>query len=229
MLKTLRLSGWTIATATTAIALSIQPSLAATLFEAKLDGLQVVSPDFPDGVPTDASGLAMFELNEDQTELSYLIDLEGVTLKPEQSDRTGPNDVTKIHIHVGEFGNNGPHTLNIFGLPSEDDADLTVDFENGILQGIWGDSDAINPATGELFDPTVGGTTKQLSSFVDELLDDGLYLQIHTIAFDSPTIPGELRGQIEATATTAVPEPAITAGLLLVAGSWLTLRQRPKR
>ena len=226
MLKPLWLSGWAIATAATTVAISARPAAAATLFTAELDGFQVVSPDFPDGIPTEASGFATFELNEAQTELTYFIDLDGVNLKPNQSDRTDPSDVTKIHIHVGEFGGNGPHTLNIFGLPSEDDADLVVDFENDTLQGTWDDGDAFNPVTGELFDPTVGGTTKQLSSFVDELLADGLYLQVHTVEFDSPTVPGELRGQITAA---SVPEPSTAVGMLLIAGGFLSSRRLKKR
>ncbi|MEO1300099.1 MAG: CHRD domain-containing protein [Cyanobacteria bacterium J06636_16] len=223
MLKPLWFSGWAIAAATTAIASTAIPAAAATLFTAELDGLQVVSPDFPDGIPTDASGFATFELNEAQTELTYFIDLDGVNLKPDQSDRTDPSDVTKIHIHVGEFGSNGPHTLNIFGLPREDDTDLIVDSENGVLQGIWDDGDAINPETGELFDPTAGGTTKQLSSFVGELFANGLYLQVHTVEFDSPTVPGELRGQIEAA---SVPEPSAAVGVILLASGLLASRRR---
>ncbi|MGF1523677.1 MAG: CHRD domain-containing protein [Leptolyngbyaceae cyanobacterium] len=226
MLKPLWFSGWTIAAVSTTIATATQPASAATLFTAELDGLQVVSPDFPDGVPTDASGFATFELNEEQTELAYFIDLDGVNLKPEQSDHTDLSDVTKIHIHVGESGSNGPHTLNIFGLPSEDDADLVVDFENVTLQGTWDDGDAINPETGELFDPTLGGTTKQLSSFVDELFADGLYLQVHTVEFDSPTVPGELRGQIEAA---SVPEPSAAIGIFLLAGSLFSSRLSGKK
>ena len=92
------LSGFAIATATTTVAIAAPSSSAATLFTAELDGLQVVSADFPAGIPTDASGFATFELNEEKTELTYSIDLEGVTLKPNQSDRTDPSDVTKIHL-----------------------------------------------------------------------------------------------------------------------------------
>lgn len=221
MLKLLRRSGLTGAIATTAIAASATASTAATLFQTELNGLQVVSPEFPNGIPTMASGTATFALNDAETALIYEIDLDGVTLKPQQADRTDLSDVTKIHIHVGEFGNNGPHVLNIFGLPREDDADLTVDYAQGILSGIWDDGDAINPSTGELFDPTAGGTTKLFSNFVDELKTGGLYLQVHTVEFDSSTVPGELRGQIEATEPASVPEGSTVAGILLVAGGLL--------
>ena len=226
MLDRYWLPGFAIASTAAAIAVVAEPARAATLFTAELDGLQVVSSDFPSGIPTTASGFATFELNDEQTALTYIIDLDGVTLKPNQADRTDLSDVTKIHIHAGELGSNGPHTLNVFGLPREDDADLVVDFANGILQGTWDDGDAINPDTGELFDPTAGGTTKLLSSFVDELLAGGLYLQVHTVEFDSPTIPGELRGQLVPNDTTAVPEPSIVMGLMLGAVGWLKLRDR---
>lgn len=221
MRKSLGRFGLAIAVTTAAIATTATASTAATLFQTELNGAQVVSPEFPNGVPTMASGTATFSLNDDETALTYEIDLDGVTLKPQQADRTDLSDVTKIHIHVGEVGNNGPHVLNIFGLPREDDADLTVDYTQGILSGIWDDGDAINPSTGTLFDPTAGGTTKLLSNFVDELKTGGLYLQVHTVEFDSPTVPGELRGQIEAAAPAVVPEGSTTAGILVIAGGLL--------
>ena len=215
MIKQIALSG---AAAALAFSGLTESALAATMFRAVLDGAQVAVPG---GVTTPASGWASFELNEDQNELRYTIDLDGLVLKPDISDRTAANDVTKIHIHFGAPGNNGPHTLNIFGLPREDDDDLGLDLSEGILTGIWDDGDAINPDTGSLFDPTMGGTTKTLSSFVDELIAGQLYLQVHTVASDQAGTPGEIRGQIE-----SVPEPATVLGLMLTAGVGLgTLRK----
>lgn len=183
----------------------VNPAHAATQFRVNLDGSQVV----PSSSST-ASGFATFELNEDQTALDYFIQLEGVSLKPDLTQRTQPQDVNKIHLHFGEAGSNGPHVLNIFGLPSEDDDDLVIDFEAGTLSGTWDNSDAINPETGELFDQSGMGTTKLLSNFIDELLGNQLYIQVHTVEFPDP---GAIRGQIA-----GVPEPSSLLGLSLVFG-----------
>lgn len=199
------------------LTLAIAPlGASAATFTATLEGGQVVSPNFADGVPSAARGTATFELSDDLTSLAYEIQLDGVVLKANIENRTEGSDVTKIHIHQGDRGVNGPHVLNIFGLPSEDDADLAVDFGNGILTGLWTDEDAFDE-NGVLFDPTGEGTTKQLSSVLDQLQAGDLYLQIHTNNFDGL----ELRGQI-----TPVPEPAMTLGLAAVAGLSFYTRRR---
>lgn len=194
---------------------SLPVAAEAATFTAELEGAQVVSPNFPTGVPSSASGFATFELNEDQTALEYVIQLEGVTLKEDIGDRTEGNDVTKIHIHTGAFGTNGPHALNIFGLPSEDDDDLVVDFEAGVLMGTWDDSDAFDDL-GNLFNPGAEGTTKTLASSLAALMSGNLYLQVHTNNFDGL----EIRGQI-----TSVPEPGAVLGLAAVAGLGIRLRR----
>ena len=155
-----------------------------------LEGSQVVPP-------TDslATGVARVELSQDGEELKYFINLEGLDLVEEPSQRTDPNDVTKIHFHFGAPGSNGPHVLNVFGLPSEDDGNLVVDYDAEVLRGKWDDRDAIDPTTGELFDQSADGTTKLLSDFVDQLLEGNLYIQVHTVQFPDP---GEIRGQIPA-------------------------------
>lgn len=215
MLITRYLSGSAVA-----LVLGVAPVAAeAAVFTATLEGDQVVSPNFPTGVPSAASGLATFELNEDGTALSYEIQLSGVTLKADSGDRTDGNDVTKIHIHRGESGTNGPHVLNIFGLPSEDDDDLVVDFSSGILTGVWTDADAFDDA-GLLFNPDAPNTTKTLSSALEDLQSGDLYIQVHTNNFDGL----ELRGQIE-----SVPEPAMALGLAAVAGLGLYTRRKSEK
>lgn len=204
-----------LAGATMALVVGTMPAAIASAFTATLEGDQVVSPNFPDGVPSNASGFATFDLSEDETALTYEILLEGVVLKPDASDRVAANDVTKIHIHQGERGDNGPHGLNIFGLPSEDDADLVVDYDNGVLTGQWTDLDAFD-GDGALFDPSSPGTTKQLSTVLEALKAGELYVQVHTNDFDGL----ELRGQI-----TPVPEPTALLGLTAIAGLGLYCRR----
>lgn len=181
---------------------------AGLIFQADLDGPQVVPP-----TASTATGTAVLTLNEAGTELSYTIQLFGLDLEPIPANRVDANDVTKIHIHLGAPGSNGPHTLNIFGLPSEDDGDLVVDYVNEVLSGVWDDSDA-GPG------PYTPGDTKPLTSFLPELLAGDLYIQIHTVGLPSP---GEIRGQI-----LPVPEPASLAlwGLASICGAVALRRKR---
>ena len=191
------------------------PVHSATIsFKANLDAAQVVSN--PNS--SSAKGLAKFVLNSELNQLSYVLSLDGLDLKPVLGNRTEFNDVNKIHLHAGASGQIGPHVLNVFGLPSEDDQDLVVDFKNENLSGIWDDGDAIDPLTGQAFDQTVGGTTKFLSNFIEELKEGNLYLAVHTAGFNGGVA---IRGQIE-----RVPEPSTLLSTIAVATFGLMLRKR---
>ncbi|NEQ53382.1 MAG: CHRD domain-containing protein, partial [Leptolyngbya sp. SIO3F4] len=161
-------------------------------FLALADGEQVVQ----DETITDstASAIVNFILAEDGSGLAYKIQLNGLNLKEDPLNRTESNDVTKIHFHVGAPGTNGGHTLNIFGLPSEDDDDLFVDYENGIITGIWEDRDAkdLNGDGDTDDDPE----SKPLSDFLEALEAGELYIQVHDVASDQLGTPGAVRGQI---------------------------------
>lgn len=199
---------------------AVSPASAATFFRAELDGSQVVP-----STPSEATGFATFTLNEAENQLEYFIKLSGLTLKPEASDRVESQDVNKIHLHVAPVGVNGPHVLNIFGLPSEDDDDLIVDYGAGTLSGIWTDSDATDLNGDGLF--TAPNETKPLTGFIDDLKAGKLYVQVHTNEFDTPTgFPGELRGQITPLSNVSVPEPGTVIGLSVVAGAGVLLRRK---
>ncbi|MEM9807465.1 MAG: CHRD domain-containing protein, partial [Cyanobacteria bacterium P01_D01_bin.56] len=90
-------------------------------FVALADGEQVVQDESI--TDSTASAIVTFILAEDGSRLDYKIQLTGLNLKEDPASRTDLNDVTKIHFHEGVPGANGGHTLNIFGLPSEDDND----------------------------------------------------------------------------------------------------------
>ena len=83
--------------ATTSIALATVGTAQAATFTTNITGDQVVP-----GTGSSATGVGVFTLNEDETELAYTLSLEGVDLKADS--RTAPADVNKIHIHVAPAG-----------------------------------------------------------------------------------------------------------------------------
>lgn len=168
-------------------------------FEAQLDASQVVSH----ATTTTGTGFATFALSSDQSQLAYTLSLNGLNFEQTAANRTNASDVTAIHLHTGSAGATGFHTLNIFGNPSEDDADLVVDFANNTLSGIWDDGDAIDSSTGMPFNQTAGGSTKFLADFIDELENNDLYLAIHTFGEGGSVA---IRGQVN-----SVPEPGSQA------------------
>ena len=150
-------------------------------YVAELSGAQVVPP-----VAENTGGIALLWLNPRRTRLYYWLLLDGVDIKDDFGARTAPNDVTQIHFHLAAPGANGPHALNVFGPPSEDDLDLRVYPALELVTGAWDDSDAFVMMPGI-------GDTRRLSDHLGDLRDGNLYLQVHT---NRNPRPGELRGQI---------------------------------
>ena len=185
---------------------------AVTLFRANLTPEQVIPGNAapandPDGDP--ARGIATLRLNDAMTELAYTIqlfnvDVVGLGLTPDTAD-----DINAIHIHTAPVGANGPHVLNIFGMPgiglgdNDGDASIVAVGNTVLITGLWTDADATA-------DQGIGGSTKLLSASLDELFAGNLYFQLHSNTFTSANGTGILRGQIN-----AVPEP-ITATLGLM-------------
>jgi len=161
-------------------------------FEAKLQGKQQTVPEERGG----GHGKASFWLIEEANEpaLQYTIEVSK-NLYIEEAKGTG-DLITKIHLHSQDPGVAGPHVLNIFGAPSEDDKHLTVDKDARTFSGIWDDGDA--------FDVGSNGRTPNdsvaLNDFdtltgqipLDGLCDGKLYVNIHSEKHG----PGALRGQI---------------------------------
>lgn len=183
---------------------------AQTLFEARLDASQVVSTTST----TTATGFATFQLSADESQLDYQLLLDGLDLKP--SDRTSETDVVAIHLHSGAAGTPGPHVLNIFGAPSEDDDDLAINFPGNSLGGSWDDGDVVDPTPAG---QSMGGTTKFLSNFIDELNAGNLYLAVHNYNGMPGAGDVAIRGQL-----IRVPEPGSVA--LLLMGCCLLSRRR---
>lgn len=156
-------------------------------FEAKLQGFQQT-------VPTEKGtghGKAKFWLVEDGTALKYEIELSNnyiVTWNGQTSKGNGGDTITKIHLHNNVPGVAGPHVLNIFGAPSEDDADLNVDVDARTFTGKWDDGDANDlPPAGPSPNDSVAFSDKK-----SELCAGNLYVNIHSVEHG----PGTLRGQI---------------------------------
>jgi hypothetical protein len=168
----------------------------------------------------DASGEAFFTLNSARSELRYSLTIHGLKLKPIAASRTEPDDVAGIHLHLNVPGTIGPHILNIFGWPAEEDADAVFDYEHQSIFGIYDVSDAsINPATGEPYLQNLPLTSKIIYDWLDQLDEGKLMLAVHTVAtgFSVMAIHGHIHQ--------VVPEPG-TVGLLLSALTWFILRRR---
>lgn len=176
---------------------------------------------------TDAYGIATFELDltPGAPKLFYHLTLFNLDL---QSEVTGihlhsghlppsgsitDNSNGRVTKHTGADGPNGPHLLNIFGAPRQDDADLIVDFATNSLSGIWDNSD-LNLGGDGLRDPidSVG-----IAAGIDFLITEEVYIQIHSNAFPAPNT-GEIRGQL-----LFIPEPSTLSviSLSVLGMSWM--------
>jgi hypothetical protein len=178
---------------------------------------------------TDATGEIFLSLNQARTELRYTIDLDDqLNLKPNPADRTEPDDILGIHLHLHIPDAFGPHILNIFGLATygiyaEEDADLVVDYEHNTLTGIYDISDAtIDPATGEPYFQFFPLTTKIIDDWLDELDRGELMIAVHTVETGFPTMA--IHGHI----SRVIPEPSTYVGLI-ACGLWLWIAKRGVR
>ncbi len=181
------------------IALTVLAALASsanadTFFSSTLDSAQEVAPG---GVTNStATGTASLVLNDAQTALTYEIRIMGIDFTDLANgvaigDITGDNSATRLHIHDGDIGFNGPVVFGQFN-PGHDPDDLNIAFDNNtsewVITGIWEESDNNGNAL--------------LSTQLPDLLNDGLYFNLHTVGDTG----GAIRGQI-----VLVPEPTTLA------------------
>ena len=85
-------------------------------------------------------------------------------------------------MHVAPTNANGPHVLNIFGFPSQDDRQLNLLFGVNGLTGRWDDGDETGAAPNQ---------SKKLTDYITELNNEEIYVQMHTVAFPTGAIRGE--------------------------------------
>ena len=151
--------------------LPLRTEAAPILFGANLDSTQVIVNG---GSTADATALASFALDPSHTQLSYRIEFSNeLFLSSVVPIEIRRNAIISVHIHFGRPGTGGPHVLNVFGSPSEDDSQLVIDFDNNVLSGVWDDSDALG-------DPNLLGTSKLLSEYIEALFTGNLYVAVHT-------------------------------------------------
>ncbi|NEO98611.1 MAG: CHRD domain-containing protein [Symploca sp. SIO2E9] len=162
------------------------PETFDTFTQANLEGGQVVEP-----TSSLATGFLTLELNP-RDEINYELTVTGLDFG-ELVDSGTPqtlnnnDDVTAIHIHSGQRGNNGSHTFNIVDPNQQHEHDLSITFnEDGstTLSGTWNHTEKEIPEN--LIEFFAGGVPGTESNF---------YLQIHTEG--NPN--GEIRGQIART------------------------------
>jgi hypothetical protein len=140
------------------------PAAAASrTFVAPLSGSQEVP-----AVDTNATGVAVFRLSKDGTELSYRLNVANIV------------DVTQAHIHLGPAGVNGPVVAWLY--PSGPPAQLIPGRTDGVL--------ATGTITAEsLVGPLAGAS---LADLVAEMEAGNAYVNVHTSAHPA----GEIRGQL---------------------------------
>lgn len=170
---------------------------------------------------TVASGNAEFLLTEPDAPggavtLSYNIVLNGLDL---DSDNHDGNDVWGIHLHLAPTGSTGPHALNIYGLPRQDDAEMTSDPARHTLQGVWDDDDENLLPMNPLLPIGPGNihmsSSRALSDMLDALKSEQILLAVHSWGqAGEPVIGGRLL---------VVPEPGSCA---MIAAAFLFLGRR---
>jgi hypothetical protein len=177
---------------------------------------------------TDATAQVHLTLNAARNAIAYEIQFDELLhLKPNPADRTEPDDILGIHLHLHVPDTIGPHLLNIFGLATpalyaEEDADLVIDYEHHRLTGNYDLSDAtIDPATGEPYPQFFFATSKIMTNWLSELDHGEWVLAVHTVesGFKNFAIHGHIR-------PVPIPEPA---GIVLTVLCGIGILARARR
>lgn len=142
-------------------------------FVAHLDGGQEVPPN-----SSTATGQAVFQLNEDRTQLSYRLIVANL------------NNAVASHIHLGPAGTNGPVVAFLFGAVAPGGGRVDGVLATGTITA----ANLVGPLAGQPF-----------SMLVEALLAGTAYVNVHTNDGIAPAgtgpgdLPaGEIRGQIRA-------------------------------
>jgi hypothetical protein len=132
-------------------------------FRAHTHGGEEVPP-----VDTRARGQATFQVSRDGGSISYRLIVANI------------ENVTQAHIHVGPAGENGPVVAWLY--PAAPPAQLIEGRFSGVLaEGTITEASLVGRLAGE-----------PLSTLVQLMRDEGVYVNVHTSQYP----PGEIRGQI---------------------------------
>jgi hypothetical protein len=180
------------------------PAAAVTKFYANITHDQEVSnPPVPE---QGSSGIGFFELNDAMTALSYDITLFGLDLDGLQTPGNPNDNVTRTHFHAAIAGQNGGIVhgqIDGNAALRNDLDDLVVNLVTGRITGVW---DGIE------------GNNTTLAAQLNNLLNGGLYFNVHT----ADHAGGEIRGQV-----LLVPEPSsLLLGCMLAGIAWTSAKRR---
>lgn len=133
-----------------------------------------------------AHGRVWFYLDESLSWVRYEIKLNSLDIAGvDGPGRTRRDTVTAVHFHIAPPGLAGPHVLNVFGPPSQDDAQMNCNPLARTIGGIWDDGDA-NASLPQALQ------SHGLTEMLDALCDGLLYVDVHTTRYPQ----GALRGQV---------------------------------
>ncbi|OUL33594.1 hypothetical protein BV372_15795 [Nostoc sp. T09] len=168
---------------------SLAPQETDSFVQANLNASQVVK--HTESLATGVANLKPFSATDG---ISYELTVTGLDLGKLMANGTPQtpdnalDDVTGIHIHSGDRGNNGPHVFDIVDPQNQDETNLSIKLNaNGstTISGVWDSTEAEIPT--DLSDFLTGsGLPGKESDY---------YFHIHT----KGNPDGEIRGQIART------------------------------
>jgi hypothetical protein len=152
-----------------ALAMAVSPVLAGGdfNFRSPMNG----DAERPVPVDTNAAGVAAYELNDAETELTYRLIVANI------------DGVTQAHIHCGGPEVAGPVVAFLFGF---DPVGVTV---NGVLAEGTIRAENVIPRPDSAACP---GGVADLADLIEKLRTGGAYTNVHTLEWPG----GEIRGQI---------------------------------
>jgi len=136
---------------------------------------------------------ASFWLDKNGENLKYKIHIDNMDLTGFQTPADTSDDVSALHLHDASLGDgiNGPHVLNVWKAPIEDDDQMRVIPALGIIKGIYDDSDVTPHDAG-----VHHGESLPLTDNLGDLCNGKFYVMLHNgpgvlKGFAEPTSQGE--------------------------------------
>jgi hypothetical protein len=182
-----------------ACALFVAPTNAAVLSFASDLGGEQHSPS----VTTTAMGSAEISVDTSNETVDFMLSVTNISVD-DLWDTLVANPVGPIHLHKAPAGSNGPVVVP-FAFDMSTYGDTRIGFEVNVIGYSFADAIATS------------GSSETFANFVADLTAGNYYINVHTDAFNS----GEIRGQVA-----AVPLPASLLLLLSGVGGLLGARRK---